>query len=98
LGKPVITFGRVFYNVLKSVVYSNIPEELPAIIKKQMTHKVDSEEVIRYVAALMEDCPRADLLHLWEVEKTHEGRREKLRSVAENLAQKVRDVCGSHTG
>jgi hypothetical protein len=32
-GKPVITFGEVFYNALPSVARSKTPEELPALVE-----------------------------------------------------------------
>ena len=91
LGKPVITFGEVFYNALPSVAHSATPEELPALILSQMREgKPNDETLTRFVAALFEDSAPCDLLYLWEFEQDRQKKREGLEEFAELIARKIR--------
>ena len=90
LGKPVITFGEVFYNVLPSVVHSRTPEELPALVEKQLSARPDDETITRFVAALFEDSAECDLLHLWEFEHDPLKKREGLSEFADLIGKKIR--------
>jgi hypothetical protein len=92
-GKPVITFGEVFYNAVSSVIRSVIPEELPILVKRQLDRaKNDDEEVTRFLAAIFEDSARCDLLKLWERTDNAVEKREGLREFADLVAKKVRIV------
>lgn len=52
LGKPVITFGRVFYNHFDQVVHVRDVSELPGILKESIFHyKLDRELMLKYVSA-----------------------------------------------
>ncbi|MBI4093518.1 hypothetical protein HY417_01010 [Candidatus Kaiserbacteria bacterium] len=93
LGKPVITFGRVFYNALPSVARSTTPEELPELVKSQLGKEVRDEDTVRFVAALFEDGARCDLWKLWEKTENPEEKRKGLKDFADLVARKVRLVC-----
>ena len=52
LGKPVITFGRVFYNHFDQVMHVRDVTELPYILRKAIfDYKADSELMLKYVYA-----------------------------------------------
>jgi len=96
LGKAVITFGEPFYNTLPFVAHSSTPEELPALVKKQLEDPQYSDEsMIRFVAALLEDGAQCDLLQVWEFERDRERKREKLADFAALVARKARLVTGT---
>jgi hypothetical protein len=92
-GKPVITFGEVFYNAVSSAPRSRIPEDLPALVRKQL-HRSESndEEITRFLAALFEDSATCDLLKVWEKTESSEEKREELKDFAELIAKKIRIV------
>ena len=94
LGKPVITFGRVFYNALPSVAHSLIPEELPQLVQKQLHHQPSDEDIIRYLAAIFEDGARCDLYYLWEKVDSGENKRKELVELADVLARKIAIMTG----
>ncbi len=89
LGKPVITFGDIFYNALSFVGHSRAPDELPALIQKQLHVKTEDGELLRFLAALFEDSATLDLMYLWEVETDQEKKRIGLKSFADVLAKKI---------
>lgn len=88
-GKPVITFGEVFYNALSSVVRSKVPEELPQLVAQQLQKMPDYEELIRFVAALFEDSAHCDILYLWEFETDRGKKRKNLAGFAALIARKI---------
>jgi len=96
LGKPVITFGEVFYNALPTVAHSRTPDELPALVQKQISSKSDDETLTRFVAALFEDSAECDLLHLWEFEHDPRKKREGLRAFADLIGKKIPLVVARH--
>lgn len=95
-GKPVITFGEVFYNALSFVGHSKTPEELPALVLKQLSGSgFTEEELARFVAALFEDGAHCDLLYLWEFEADRQRKRQELVEFAAVLARKIW-LVGTH--
>jgi len=67
IGKPVITFGDVFFNNLSMVKRCREIEKLPYLVKKQLTEfTYDEEEMIDFLSALFEDCAPFDYSYLWE--------------------------------
>lgn len=55
LGRPVITFGDVFYNVLDCVRKCKNVEDLPQLTRDCLDHSPhDERQVVTYVAALIE--------------------------------------------
>ena len=89
LGKPVITFGSIFYNFFSFVGKGKGADNLPTLIQKQLDVKTDDEELIRYLAALFEDSASLDLMYLWEVETDEEKRRAGFKEFADVLARKI---------
>ncbi|MDO8482056.1 MAG: hypothetical protein Q7S75_03160 [bacterium] len=67
LGKPVITFGNVYYNALGAVKKCNDIEELPALVKERLERFVPNDtELISFIAALLENSENLRLHELWE--------------------------------
>lgn len=65
-GKPVITFGDVFYNDIPGVAQCRNFEELPYIVRKQLeTFRYDEEGVVKYLSALLEGSVPVDYVDLW---------------------------------
>ncbi|OGG73891.1 hypothetical protein A3A40_02675 [Candidatus Kaiserbacteria bacterium RIFCSPLOWO2_01_FULL_54_20] len=88
-GKPVITFGEIFYNALPSVTRSRIPEELPALVKDRLTHASFNEDALtRFVAAIFEDSVEADMLNIWELGGGPD-RKTQISAFASLIASKV---------
>lgn len=91
-GKPVITFGNIFYNALPSVVRSRTPEELPMQITRQLSKDFvfDEEAIVRYVAAIFEESAESDILHIWELGGNEETRGKELSALAALIAKKCK--------
>lgn len=69
LGKPVITFGDVFYNVLSSVKRCCAIEDLPQLIKNQLEKTEDNRgELTNFVAALIEESVEFNLFSNWFID------------------------------
>ncbi|KKW47137.1 MAG: hypothetical protein UY98_C0020G0007 [Candidatus Kaiserbacteria bacterium GW2011_GWA2_58_9] len=95
LGRPVLTFGDVFYNALPSVGHYAGERELPALVERLLKTPVPLEESERYLAALLEDSAECDILSVWEKEEDGAKKRAELAGVAELLAKKIRIVTAS---
>ena len=66
LGRPVITFGNVFYNELSFVKRCNSYEELADLTKNFLTSfEYDEMELIHFISALLEDSVNAEVANLW---------------------------------
>ena len=90
LGKPVITFGEVFYNAVSSVARSSTPEKLPILVAQQLNRPVGTdEELVRFVAAILEDGAHCDILYVWENGDDREQKRKDLKGFADLIARKV---------
>lgn len=90
LGKPVITFGDAFYNVLPSVARSRTPEELPALVRESLKKGgCPDTELTCFIAALLQDGAQVDLMHLWEIEGDRAKKRQGLTALAEVLTRKI---------
>lgn len=65
-GKPVITFTKVYYNDLSSVIMCRDFDELPFVVKKQLEEHIPSEtEIEQYISALLEESVDVDYGELW---------------------------------
>ena len=92
LKKPVVTFGDIFYNTLSMTKRCHSIETLPQIIHEQITHhRHNEEELVRFVAAIMEDSVDVDLITLWEKEDQEENIKKDvgLKNLARLIAKKV---------
>ncbi len=66
LKKPVITFGDVFFNDIPNVLKCQGFDELPYLVKRQLTEwRHDEETLVNYIAALIEDSVEVDFSELW---------------------------------
>ncbi len=65
-GKPVITFGDIYYNKLPNVARCRSFEDLAELIKDKLDYSGHNEKSLEnYVAALMEDSVDVDYIDLW---------------------------------
>ncbi len=61
IGRPVITFGQVFYNAVPCVQRCRAIEDLPVIIRSVLERSPhDDRQVAAYVAALLDESVRID--------------------------------------
>ncbi|MDP3729531.1 MAG: hypothetical protein Q8R26_02140 [bacterium] len=92
LGKPVITFGDVFFNAISSVKKCTNVETLPALVQSQLHNKTNNDqELIHYLAAIFEESVPVDYHHLWEEESDFEKIKENsgIKNLAGLLAKKL---------
>ncbi len=67
--KPVITFGDVFYNELKTVTRVRSFEDLADIVAEKLrTFEPNEKELLNFIAALLETSTDVPLIELWEHE------------------------------
>ena len=90
LGKPVIVLGNAFYNKLSFVEKCPKIEDLPFTIKKLLENpKYDENELIHFVAAIMEESADVNLQYLWEREKDITKIKKGVEKLADLLAKKL---------
>lgn len=90
LGKPVITFGEIFYNKLSFVGKCPKIEDLPFVVKNLLENpRFDEDELIRYIAAVIEESADVNLQYLWEHENDMEKKKEGVKTLADLLAKKL---------
>lgn len=66
LGKPVITFGEVFYNSLSFVKRVHDIERLPELMQEQLNNfAYDPEEMKNFLAAAFQDAIHFNFFNLW---------------------------------
>ncbi|MBI2612555.1 hypothetical protein HYW59_01930 [Candidatus Kaiserbacteria bacterium] len=92
LGRPVLTFGNVFYNALPSVGHVTDMSELPRVVRQTLERPVPREEAERYLAALLRESAECDILSVWESEIGSPDASEKLAGFATLLARKIKLV------
>lgn len=55
LGKPVITFGNIFYNEYPAVKHCKTPEQMPDLVREQLSNfSYNKPDVELFLAALMD--------------------------------------------
>lgn len=64
--KPVITFGDVYFNTLSGVKKITNVEKLPEIIKSQLVHTHNENELVNYISAALENSVDIGLHEIWE--------------------------------
>src|SRR3989344_2398772 len=91
-GKPVISFGDIFYNALPSVVRSRTPEEVPTQVAHQLSSDFvfDDEALVRFVAAIFADSAKTDILNIWELGGDEKTRSTELSALAGLIAKKCK--------
>ncbi len=90
-GKPVITFGSVFYNKLSQVKQPERIEKLPYLIKECLEKNPhDEQELIDFLSAIFEDSTTLNLQHLWYTAPFEEVLKDKeLNEFVDYLAKKI---------
>ncbi len=91
LGKPVITFGNVFYNIFSSVKRCQNIEELSSLIQDCLDNfKYNEEEIINYLSAVFEESIELDLINIWYFETIEDIIRKRLlNKLAEFIYKKI---------
>lgn len=70
LGKPVVTFGSVFYNALSIVTHCTAIEQLPTMVKDLLQKTPTNDgELIDFISAMLEESIDINLDTLWYREK-----------------------------
>ncbi len=88
LKKPVVTFGRTFYNTLPFVKNCRAVDDLPYIVKEQVEHfKYDDRAMETFLAAVLATSTEVDILSLWEKEHNNDKRRVGVIPLADDLAK-----------
>jgi capsule polysaccharide export protein KpsC/LpsZ len=91
MGKPVISFGQLYYNSLSGIHYSKTPEDLAGLITLAIEKGgCKLEELVAYTAALFEDGAYSDLMTVWEAVADMGQKKEGIRDMAEVLGKKIR--------
>jgi hypothetical protein len=86
LKKPVVTLGGHFINDLSFVKNSKTPEELPNAIKSQIENwHYNETEIEQYLAALIRESVRVDLIDIWYHQKDFETKKKGMKPLAEKL-------------
>lgn len=87
---PVITFGNVFYNQLSFVKNCHALEDLPTIIKNQLENfAYNEEELIKFIAAIMQESVDVNLQYLWDKERDMLAKQRGVAPLVEVLAGKL---------
>ena len=90
LKKPVITFGNIFYNRLSFVKNCRSYEDLPLIVKNQLEHfQYSEEELVHFIAAILEESAHVSLPYLWEKETNMEKKKAGLVGFTDLIAKKM---------
>lgn len=89
-GKPVITFGDVYYNALSTVTRCSDIEQLPALVQRSIQHNEPNEEELRdFIAAMLEDSEELALHEIWEKGMDRAEEERRLDAFATLLARKL---------
>lgn len=89
-GKPAITFGYTFYNNLSTVRYCDNRHQLPYLIKEQLENfRGNEEELTLFIAALLEDTVKVNMIQLWYHENNMETILKDIRPLVELIAQRL---------
>ena len=92
LGKPVITFGNVFYNILPGVKKCATIEDMPNIVKNQIENfQSDEKSLVNFVTAVLKESADVDLVKIWKVELAGKikARAGELASLADLISKKL---------
>ncbi len=90
--KPVITFGKVFYNELSAVKHCSNPEILPFIVRDQLTnHKHNEKELLNMLTAICQESAIMDIVRMWDVEgaANMDKKGDQLSPLVNYIAQKL---------
>lgn len=78
LKKPAIIFGNMFYDCLSAVKRCHDIETLPSLVQEQLNaFSYDKDELIDFVAALLEESVPVDFVQIWDQEGGSDRERTK---------------------
>jgi len=92
LKKPVITFGKVFYNQLPMVKKCTTIEELPYLIKEQLENfKYDENSLINFMTAIFKESVDVDFVKIWKIggDNNLKNNYEQLSPLADLMAKRL---------
>ena len=90
LKKPVIVLGDIWYDTLSFVKSCRAMEDLPRLIKEQLEQfTYNEEELLQFIAALLEESAHLDFPQLWEEERDKEKQKEGLMPLTNLIARKL---------
>jgi len=92
MGKPVITFGDVYFNKLSMVKKCTEIEKLPYLVREQLERfAYDEKELVDYLSAIFEESVPIDYARLWEREIDFERirRDEGLKRLADFIGREI---------
>lgn len=90
LKKPVITFGKAFYNQLSFIKKCRAFEDLPLIVKEQIENfNYNENELLDYLAKIFESSAEIDLGAIWGVESDLQKQKKALEPLADLMAKKL---------
>lgn len=92
LKKPVITFGKIFFNNLSMVKNCTDITKLPFVVKDQINnYEYNEKELIDFISAIFAESVNIDLANMWEVEggSRYKERASELMPLADFLASKL---------
>lgn len=95
LQKPVITFGRVFYNRLSMVKLCRTIDELPFLVQEQLkSDPAQAEpELENFIGAILEESVPAGLRDMWYTNPDPQFAQQGLSRLADLLAKKLNLVA-----
>lgn len=89
-GKPSITFGYTFYNNLSTVKYCENRHQLPYFVKDLLENfQSNEEELTLFIAALLEDTVKVNMIQLWYHENSMENILKEIAPLAELVAKRL---------
>ncbi|MDO8667874.1 MAG: hypothetical protein Q7K35_02115 [bacterium] len=92
LKKPVISFGKISYNLLSSVKRCDNIEDLPILIKNQIENfRYNEKDTLDFLAALFKESVDVDLNKLWNLEggRIENRKTDELAPLADLIAEKL---------
>lgn len=92
-GKPAITFGDAFYNILPSAKKCENIHELPYLVNEFLKNpRHDEEQLIDFLTAIFAESTRIDLITMWDIEAAlyPEKYSEQIRGLAAFLFNKMK--------
>ncbi|MDP3710332.1 MAG: hypothetical protein Q8R29_01245 [bacterium] len=88
--KPVITFGRVFYNILPMVKHCRAIEDLPYLIKEQLENFAhDEQALLDLIAAVYKESADVDMVSIWQLQYGRQVNKEKNKKQLTDLADLI---------
>ena len=93
LQKPVITFGDVYYNTLSMATKCTNIETLPLLVKEKLeNHSHKEDELVNFIASLLEDSVNIRLHELWDKGLDHKETKDSIAKFSRMLLEKYKTI------